>query len=104
MSRVITPSKDSSPSYLVGLLLNPSCCTQLLKVYADAHWKDFDFNNSNFGVVDGKKRSWGMLIKQYPFLEIDLQTMLGRWVKTQETQGLTTLGYKFTLPPPSQSK
>ncbi|EFY96362.2 hypothetical protein X797_008361 [Metarhizium robertsii] len=70
---------------------------------ADAHWRDFDFANSQFGVnSDGSKRSWGQLIKQYPYLETDLQIMLNHWALDQEQKGLTTTGVKFNLPPPDK--
>ncbi|PLB53296.1 hypothetical protein P170DRAFT_379929 [Aspergillus steynii IBT 23096] len=70
---------------------------------ADAHWRDFDYANSQFGVnTDGSPRSWGQLIKQYPYLETDLQIMLNHWALEQEQKGLTTTGIKFTLPPPDK--
>ncbi|KAF7549247.1 hypothetical protein G7Z17_g6522 [Cylindrodendrum hubeiense] len=76
---------------------------RLFAKLADAHWKDFDFTNSQFGFNgDGSNRSWGQLIKQYPFLETDLQIMLSHWALVQEQNGLTTTGIKFTLPPPEK--
>ncbi|KAF5679377.1 hypothetical protein FHETE_794 [Fusarium heterosporum] len=76
---------------------------RLFAKLADAHWKDFDFNNSQFGHnQDGSKRSWGQLLKIYPFLETDLQIMLSHWAIEEERKGLTTTGIKFTLPPPEK--
>lgn len=77
----------------------------MIRCRLDAHWRDFDFANSQFGVnSDGSKRSWGQLIKQYPYLETDLQIMLNHWALDQEQKGLTTTGVKFNLPPPDKSE
>jgi hypothetical protein len=71
----------------------------------DAHWNEFDYNNSQFGFnKDGSKRSWGQLIKQYPLLKNGLRIMLGEWAEKQEEAGLTTTGVKMDLPPPEKSE
>lgn len=67
----------------------------------DAHWRDFDFQNSQFGFnKDSTPRSWSQLIKECPSLETDLQIMLSRWARAQEDNGFTTIGIKITPPRP----
>ncbi|GAP90433.1 hypothetical protein SAMD00023353_4500050 [Rosellinia necatrix] len=70
---------------------------------ADAHWSNFDYDNSQFGYnPDKTPRSWAQLKKQFVGIDISLPFMLKNWATTQEKKGLTTTGVKFSLPPPDE--
>ncbi|KHN93730.1 uncharacterized protein MAM_08401 [Metarhizium album ARSEF 1941] len=70
---------------------------------ADAHWSNFDYDNSQFGYnPDGSPRSWAQLKKQFEGIDISLPFMLRKWAETQEKKGLTTTGVQFNLPPPDE--
>ncbi|KAI0890802.1 hypothetical protein F4806DRAFT_507469 [Annulohypoxylon nitens] len=78
----------------------------IIRLYAklaDAHWSNFDYDNSQFGYnEDGTPRSWAQLKKQFYGIDISLPFMLRKWADDQEKKGLTTTGVKFNLPPPDE--
>ncbi|KAK4207142.1 hypothetical protein QBC37DRAFT_406483 [Rhypophila decipiens] len=74
----------------------------IARLYAklsDSHWKDFDYENSQFGFnADKTPRSWAQLKKQVPGIDISLPFMLSKWAEAHDKKGMTTTGVRFSVP------
>ncbi|KAK4206394.1 hypothetical protein QBC37DRAFT_393486 [Rhypophila decipiens] len=74
----------------------------IARLYAklsDSHWKDFDYENSQFGFnADKTPRSWAQLKKQVPGIDISLPFMLSKWAEAHDKKGVTTTGVRFSVP------